>query len=118
MMKHVILLVGIALFAACSAGGGTGGTATYRVEFTGSLNAGANFQGTYATQSGQTEVFANALPANKEFTAGASEYVLANGQVGGGGTITVRVLKNAVLCEEKTLNITASGFVSAACNKP
>ncbi|NJK43066.1 MAG: hypothetical protein HC933_01305 [Pleurocapsa sp. SU_196_0] len=117
-MKHLGILAAMVALAACTQGSG-GGTATYRVEFSGSLNQNSSFSGVYATQSGQGEVFATTLPASKEFTAGASDYVLADGTVvGNGGTITVKAFKNNALCEEKTLAITATGKVSAACNKP
>lgn len=120
-MNKWMLLAGIALLASCNGGGTnppTGGTATYRIEITGSLNAGAPFQATYATSTGQAEVFSKALPATKEITAGASVYVLADGTVAGGGTITVKAFKNNALCEEKTLAITDVGVVQAACNRP
>lgn len=112
-MRQILLLTGTAVLMACG-----GGTATYRVELSGSLNQGAQFQGAYSIQSGQLEVFATALPASKAFSAGANEYVFASGTVAGGGTITARVFKGFVLCEEKTLNILTTGSVSVACNKP
>jgi hypothetical protein len=120
-MKKLILMAGMAMLTACSTGGTTppppsGGTATYRIEFSGSLNAGASFSATYATATGQIEQFAQSLPASKEFTASASVYVLAAGDVIGGGTVTVKAFKNSVLCEEKTLAISANGRVTAACN--
>jgi hypothetical protein len=121
-MKKFVSLAGIVILTACSADGSppqpppSGGTATYRVEFSGSLKAGASFSATYATSTGQVEQFATALPASKEFTAGSSTYVLAAGDVIGGGTVTVKAYKNSVLCEEKTLNISANGRITAACN--
>lgn len=117
-MRNVFLLAGTVLLMACGGPGGGGGTVTYRVEFAGSLNQGASFTGSYATQTGQAELFATALPASKEFLAGASDYVLASGSVSGGGTVTAKAFKNGVLCEEKTLAITNIGSITAACNKP
>jgi hypothetical protein len=115
-MKYGLLLVGFVALAACNAGGGTG-PATYRVEFSGSVNQGGFFQGAYASRSGG-EIFANALPASKEFTATTGEYVAGDGKLGGGGTLTAKIFKNNVLCEEKTLNITDVGGVVVACNRP
>ena len=118
-MKRWILLSSIVVLTACGGGGPVSGTATYRIEFSGSLNTGSSFQGAYATGSGQAEVFASSLPASKEISAGAGVYVAGQGTlVGSGGNLTVRVFKNNVLCEEKTQNITASGVLLAACNRP
>jgi hypothetical protein len=126
-VKKILSMAFVAALAACNAGGTTppppapppvGGTATYRAELSGTLNAGATFAAAYATVSGQAEQFSTTLPASKEFAAGASDYVLVQGTVSGGGTITVKAFKNNVLCEEKTLAISATGLVGAACNKP
>ena len=120
-MKKYALLAGMVVLSACGNGGGGGGggcgNAEYRIEFSGSLNAGASFQGIYTTSGGQTELFASALPANKTITAKANEFVLADGSVMGGGTLKVKVFKNNTLCEEKTLTITSTGSLSAACNR-
>ena len=118
-MKKYARLAGMVVLSACGngGGGGGGGNAEYRIEFSGSLNAGASFQGIYSTSGGQTELFASALPANKTITAKANEFVLADGSVMGGGTLKVKVFKNNTLCEEKTLTITSTGSLSAACNR-
>ena len=120
-MKKYALLAGMVVLSACGnggGGGGGGGNAEYRIEFSGSLNTGASFLGTYGTSGGQTEVFADTLPASKTITAKANEFVLADGRVIGGGTLKAKVFKNNILCEEKTVNITASGNVAVACNRP
>ena len=117
-MRNIILLAGTAVLMACGGPGGGGGTATYRVEFSGSLNQGASIRASYATQSGQGEVFSTTLPASKEFSAGGNEYVVASGTVVGGGNLTVKAFKNGVLCEEKTLSVTDAGSLSVACNRP
>jgi hypothetical protein len=126
LFARLSLITGLLVLSSCGNSGGTGGngggggsTATYRVEFSGSINAGSSFQGGYGTSSGQTEIFAKTLPASKEFSAGANVFVLGDASVvGSGGNVTVKVFKNNVLCEEKSLVVTASGQVSASCNKP
>ena len=119
-MKKYSLLVGMMGLTACGGGGGGGGggTASYKIEFLGTLNTGASFSGVYVLGSGQGEAFADALPASKTVTAGANEYVYASATVSGGGNITVKVFKGSTLCEEKTVNVVATGIVAAACNRP